>query len=401
MADAAASAPDAAPAPNVAPPPGNPRFPLFDSLRAIAALTVLVAHSILQLNVQVAHPFLDFASPLAAQGVAIFFLISGFLLYRPFLVAHRGGRPVRVGDYTRRRFLRIVPGYWLALTVVLLLINHPNGVTTDNWPRYYGFAQIYDHASIPNGIGAAWTLCVEVTFYAVLPLIAFLGGLLSGRDRGSLRGDIALVAVLGAASIFVHERLATSTTDYWLAISLPATFYWFALGMGLAIASVLERPKRLIEPIGRYPLAMWIAAVATFIALYNWTEERPGVGSGGTAEFILLGLASMFLLLPAVFRDDAGGLPRLLLRHRLLAWLGLVSYGIYLYHADLIALVNDRLIRHDLPHSYPVVLALSTLVICAFAAASFYLFERPLLRLKEVPLFSALSRRWRGVRSAG
>jgi peptidoglycan/LPS O-acetylase OafA/YrhL len=70
-------------APNVAPPPGNPRFPLFDSLRAIAALTVLGAHSILQLNVQVAHPFLKWASPLAAQGVAIFFLISGFLLYRP------------------------------------------------------------------------------------------------------------------------------------------------------------------------------------------------------------------------------------------------------------------------------------------------------------------------------
>jgi len=382
-------------APNVAPPPGNPRFPLFDSLRAIAALTVLGAHSILQLNVQVAHPFLNWADPLAAQGVAIFFLISGFLLYRPFLVAHRGGRPVRVGDYTRRRFLRIVPGYWLALTVVVLLINHPNGVTTGNWPRYYGFAQIYEEASVPGGIGAAWTLCVEVTFYAVLPLLAFLGGLLSGRDRGSLRGDIALVAVLGLASVFVHERLATSTTDYWLAIALPGSFYWFALGMGLAIASVLERPKRLIRPVADYPLAMWIAAVAVFIALYNWTGERPGVGTGGTAMFILLGLASMFVLLPAVFGENAGGIPRLILRNRLLAWLGVISYGIYLYHADVIALVNDRLIRHGLPHAYPVVLAASTVVVCAFAAASFYAFERPLLRLKEVPLFSALSRRLR------
>ncbi len=379
---------------NVAPPPGNPRFPLFDSLRAIAALTVLLAHSVLQLNVQLAHPFLNFAPQLAAQGVAIFFLISGFLLYRPFLVAHRGGRPVRVGDYTRRRFLRIVPGYWLALTVVLLLLNHPNGVTTGNWPRYYGFAQIYDHASIGGGIGAAWTLCVEVTFYAVLPLLAFLGGRLSGRDRASLRGDIALVAVLALASIFIHQRLATSTTDYWLAISLPASFYWFALGMGLAIASVLERPKQLIRPIVDYPLAMWVAAVGVFIALYNWTSERPGVGTGGTAEFILLGLASLFVLLPAAFGDDdAGGVPRVILRHRVLAWLGVISYGIYLYHADLIAVVNDRLIRHDLPHAYPIVLAVSTVVVCAFAAASFYLFERPFLRLKEVPLVARLFRR--------
>jgi peptidoglycan/LPS O-acetylase OafA/YrhL len=354
---------------------------------------VLVAHSILQLNVQLAHPFLNFAPQLAAQGVAIFFLISGFLLYRPFLVAHRGGRPVRVGDYGRRRFLRIVPGYWLALTVVLLLLNHPNGVTTGNWPRYYGFAQIYDHGSVSGGIGAAWTLCVEVTFYAALPLLAFLGGRLSGAKRDSLRGDIALVLVLGVASLFVHHRLATSSTDYWLAISLPGSFYWFALGMGLAIATVLEQPKRLIRPVVDHPLAMWVAAVALFIALYNWTSERPGVGTGGTAEFILLGLVSLFVLLPAAFGDDSGGVPRLILRHRLLAWLGVISYGIYLYHADLIALVNDRLIRHGLPHAYPVVLGLSTVVVCAFAAASFYLFERPFLRLKEVPLVSRLYRR--------
>jgi peptidoglycan/LPS O-acetylase OafA/YrhL len=386
-------------APNVAPPPGNPRFPLFDSLRAIAALTVLVAHSILQLNVQLSHPFLKFASPLAAQGVAIFFLISGFLLYRPFLVAHRGGRPVRVGDYTRRRFLRIVPGYWLALTVVILVINHPNGVTTGNAWRFYGFGQIYDHGSIPGGIGAAWTLCVEVTFYAALPLIAYLGGLLSGRNRASLRGDIALVVVLALASIFIHERLASSATDYWLAIALPGSFYWFALGMGLAIVSVLDPPKRFVDPIVRYPLLMWAAAVGIFIALYNFTSERGGVGTGGTAMFILLGLASLFVLLPAVFGEDAGGIPRWILRHRVLAWLGVVSYGIYLYHADLIAVVNDRLIRHDLPHSYPVVLILAAGVTFAFAAASFYLFERPLLRLKEVPLFGWLSRRARGVRS--
>jgi hypothetical protein len=75
--------------------------------------------------------------------------------------------------------------------------------------------------------------------------------------------------------------------------------------MGLAIASVLERPKRLIRPVAQYPLAMWIAAVAVFVALYNWTDEAAGVGTGGTAMFILLGLASMFVLLPAVFGDEA------------------------------------------------------------------------------------------------
>jgi peptidoglycan/LPS O-acetylase OafA/YrhL len=222
----------------------------------------------------------------------------------------------------------------------------------------------------------------------VLPLIAYVGGQLSGRRRGSLRGDIALVLVLGVASVVVHERLASSSTDAWLAITLPASFYWFALGMGLAIASVLEPPEWLTGPVVRFPLLMWAIAVLLFVALYNWTEGRPGVGTGGTAQFILYGLVAMFVLLPAVFGESARGIPRLVLRHRALAWLGVISYGIYLYHENLIASVNGRLIRYGLPHSYPVVLGVSFVVICAFAAASFYAFERPLLRLKEVPLLS-------------
>ena len=350
-------------------------------------------------NVQVTHPFLNFTPQLAAQGVAIFFLISGFLLYRPFLVAHRGGRPVRVGDYTRRRFLRIVPGYWLALTVVIFVIGHPNGVTTGNFWRIYGFGQIYDRASIPFGIGAAWTLCVEVTFYAVLPLLAYLGGRFSGRNRASLRGDIALVAVLGLASIVVHERLATSATDFWLAITLPASFYWFALGMGLAIASVLEPPSWLVRPVVRYPLLMWIVAVLLFVALYNWTEERPGVGTGGTAEFIMFGLVALFVLLPAVFGEDAGGIPRRILRNGVLVWLGVVSYGIYLYHENVIVRVSERLGHYGLPHGYPAVLAVSFLATCALAAISFYAVERPFLRLKEVRLLSRVAS-WRHSRLA-
>ena len=72
---------------------------------------------------------------------------------------------------------------------------------------------------------------------------------------------------------------------------------------------------------------MWAIAVGIFIALYNFTEERGGVGTGGTARFILLGLASLFVLLPAVFGEDAGGIPRWILRHRVLAWLGVSRTG--------------------------------------------------------------------------
>src|SRR3954468_10008623 len=104
-------------------PPGHPRFPAFDGLRAIAALSVLVVHTAGDAGTMyqpgrggalLAH--LD-------VGVTIFFLISGFLLYRPFAAARLSRRPrPDLRRYGVARVLRIVPAYWLALT---LLAIHP------------------------------------------------------------------------------------------------------------------------------------------------------------------------------------------------------------------------------------------------------------------------------------
>ena len=56
--------------------------------------------------------------------MTVFFVLSGFLLYRPFLAADLDGlRPVALRDYARRGVLRIVPAYWLALTVIALWLN--------------------------------------------------------------------------------------------------------------------------------------------------------------------------------------------------------------------------------------------------------------------------------------
>jgi peptidoglycan/LPS O-acetylase OafA/YrhL len=383
-------------APNLAPPPGNPRFALFDSLRAIAALSVFAGHSWDETHATMTHTF--WANQIAAQGVAIFFLISGFLLYRPFLVARRHGQRVTVRDYARRRVLRIVPAYWLALLVVELVIQHPNGITSGNWWMLYGFGQIYDPSTIGDGIGAAWTLCIEVTFYALLPLLAYAGARLSGGDRRSLRGDVLLIVALAVASIAFHAHFYTSTAHHWLDNTVLGTFYWFALGMGLAIASVLheERPRaaRLVRIVTDRPTVIWAAALVLSVVLYAALPHTDrGVGSGSTGEHLLYGLVALLILLPAVFGEHAGGLPRRALRLRGLAWLGLISYGFYLYHADIIAAVNNRLSARHWPHPYPVVVICSFLTTCLFAAASYYLFERPILRLKNRPLGSAFRRR--------
>src|SRR5947209_12344933 len=118
----------------VAPPPHHPRFPLIDGMRAIAVLCVVLVHC------AVFGGALSGSLPgrLLAHlnlGVTIFFLISGFLLYRPF-IAHRfsGAAAPPVESYAKRRFLRIYPAYWLVLTVLLVIPGLPNVNVESVWP---------------------------------------------------------------------------------------------------------------------------------------------------------------------------------------------------------------------------------------------------------------------------
>ena len=99
----------AAPSPAVQPPAGNPRFPLLDPLRVIAAFAIVFTHTGSVTNFNADNWLGQFTARLNI-GVALFFLLSGFLLYRPFVAARYQDRPpVRIRDYTRRPVLRIVP----------------------------------------------------------------------------------------------------------------------------------------------------------------------------------------------------------------------------------------------------------------------------------------------------
>ena len=127
--------------------------------------------------------------------------------------------------------------------------------------------------------------------------------------------------------------------------------------------------------------------------------SHPGkTGTGGSAEHIVYGLAALFVLVPAVVGDHAGGLARTVLRWPVLMWVGLVSYGVYLWHITAIGQVDGRL--EDLGiNSVPLVLVFGVLASCLAGALSYYIVERPALRWKNVPLGEALRRRASGSRS--
>lgn len=396
----AASATMATAAPAVTPPPGNPRFPLLDALRAVAAFSILFTHASGVSNFNTDNVLGAYTARLNF-GVTIFFLLSGFLLYRPFVAARREGRPpIRIGDFVRRRVLRIVPAYWVALG---LLAIYPGLLGFgEHWWRFFSFTQIYWLESTAQGIAPAWTLCVEATFYVALPFLAAA----IARLRPSVRGELAILLALGVATIGLRTALQAAGGFSPLQNTLLTYFDWFAWGMAFAVLSVAthgrEDRSRVLSTVVRRPWVPWLAAAVVFWFVATQLGLSRGfffvyTDANYFGEHLGYAVCAALLLLPAVFTGaapagasavrtaaGAGGWPRRLLAQPALAWLGLVSYGIFLWHSPIMLELNSRGAQGWLPGSGFLSLAFSTAAIAlACATASYYLVERPALRLKD------------------
>lgn len=375
-------------------------------MRAVAALSIVFTHAAGVSGFNEANFFGGYTARLNF-GVAIFFVLSGFLLYRPFVAARWEGRPrIRIRDYTRRRVLRIVPAYWVAL-VALALYPGLLGFWDGPWWRSFTFTQIYWRDSVVQGISPAWTLCVEISFYLALPFLAAAIGRLAGR---SARRELIALGALAAASVGLRTALQYAGGSYVLQITLACFLDWFAYGMALAVISVAwhgrESSSPVLSLIVRRPWVPWAAFLAAFtLVAYGLGLPRGFFLVYGNwnylGEHLGYAVCALLLLLPAVFGDWAGGWPRRLLAHRLLAWLGLVSYGVFLYHAPIVLELHDHGADGWLPGSGYLSLTLPTLVLAvACAAASYYLVERRALRFKDARPRGSSARRRRSAARA-
>jgi peptidoglycan/LPS O-acetylase OafA/YrhL len=374
------------------PPPGNPRFPLFDGLRAMAALGVLLYHSA-SLSGYTQFGRLGAWTANLNVGVTIFFVISGFLLYRPYVQAQLAGstgpKPAR---FYRRRLFRIVPAYWVALT--LLSIYPGDSATFADWPRYYFFLQIYTPSPPQEGLFQAWSLAVEMSFYLLLPIYAAVMARLfrSRSATGRLQLEIALLVVLSIVSALVTHAWASGETSP-LAQGLPRFLFWFALGMGLALVSAWQQQRnsdsRILSAIARRSGLCWTAAAVLFLFLGSITQV-PADGISfepdlALTQWFLYGVIALLIAVPAVARGPASQLTNRFLSGRTIVWLGLVSYGIFLWQmGPLTVLFEDQWITNGRWIVRFAEFALITaLLTIPLAAASYYLVERPFLRRKD------------------
>jgi peptidoglycan/LPS O-acetylase OafA/YrhL len=347
------------------------RFPLFDALRAVAALSVLAFHAA---------------------------FISGFLLYRPFVRASlRREQAPHVPAYAWRRFLRIAPAYWVALTVVAVWFGFSEVFPKGGEPLYYAFGQIYSIPKAPWGIPQAWTLCVEVTFYAALPLWA----LAMRRLGGSVRRELVALALLWVASLAYKVWALGQVGPTELGAApylqpLPNYLDQFAIGMALAVLSVhweqTGRLPSLVDTLRRHDWIPWLfAAVAFWVVstqigftghLLQHYSRRMFLGRHELYTLVAVGL-----VLPALVAEPGRGIAGRILATRVLGYLGLISFGMYLYHLAVIKQVDRWL---GAPMDAPLGIRLVTYGVLGLlgatlvASLSYYVVERPALRLKRL-----------------
>ena len=303
--------------------------------------------------------------------------------------------------YTRRRALRILPAYWLALTVLSIWPGTPGDVLGGDWWKFYGLVHIYGMGTLTQGLGVTWSLCVELSFYALLPLIAWLVARLAGALRAVWwRAELAAITVFGIVGIALCFPLFLRAWPAWTATTLALTSAWFAMGMGLAVLSVAAESggaaQRVQAWVAHRGGLLWLAALIVFLAsarlmwlMGQWPAIDPAVhvwplAIGYAGERALKGLAAGLLLAPVV--AGAGGVVRAVTTWRPLMLLGLISYGVFVWHFVVAGWISGRGVGvADGPEvtSFLPLAILTFVVSVAVATVSYRFVELPLLRRKE------------------
>lgn len=319
-------------------------------------------------------------------GVSIFFVLSGFLLFRPFVVAHLREVPgPPIVPYVARRLVRIYPAYWLALFVSAQVLDLNLG---DWWGhvRFYALLQVYWGDTVLGGIVQAWSLCTEVSFYVFLPFWAAALASRRGSVDQKVRTHYAALVGLYVLGIAVRGQLRAGGHNVGYG-TLLANCDLFALGMALAVthaaATVRGRPPGgLARTVGDRPSVAWLAALCCYagvVALrFPFGLEAPSLSQELVRE-VLFGIIAALVVAPGVFGPQDQGVVRHLLRLRPVVYAGVVSYGIYLWHITVMARL-DRPGSFLAPVTFWSLAAWALAITLAVASVSWFALERPLQR---------------------
>ncbi len=345
-------------------------LPAVEGMRACAAVGVVITHVAFQTGHSTGVDGRLFGR--FDLAVAVFFTLSGFLLWRGHAAAARGlGSRPSTGHYLRSRVVRIMPAYLVAVVVILTLLPDADHANLTVWLANISLTQVYVPLTLTHGLTQMWSLSVEVTFYLVLPILALLAARLPVRAR------VPAIAGFGVASWFWGWIPFAAPAGLNPLNWPPAFFSWFAAGMLLAecVHSPLGWPHRL----ARCRVLMAVVVVVAYLVAASPLAGPAGLVPSSAAQFTVKtamgALVAAGLVAPLVLdRPDT--------RHRLLGTrsmvtLGRWSYGIFIWHLAALTTVFPVIGEFSFRGRMPEVLVLTLIFAIAIAAVSYALVESP------------------------
>jgi peptidoglycan/LPS O-acetylase OafA/YrhL len=347
-------------------------------------------------------------APDLAFGVILFFTLSGFLLYRPFVASILRGTPMpSVRRYLRNRALRIAPAYLVILLLVSLVLRSAlahdgagglrRAALTEPGllARNLLLFQNYAPSSILTGIGPAWSLAVEVVFYLVLPGFALLAWALArhassrqGRRFAVLAPAVLLLAVgisgkLVAAYVF-HPGPVHGWQSDWQ--SVVERSFWcqgdlFVFGMALAVLRV-DAEDGLVHFSRRVRTAALPLGLLAYLATARMMGSSEQLGYSFYNTLMAFAFACLLALVVLPTRGTQASLLVRLLETRPFVSLGLISYSLFLWHEPLVRWLQG----HGLTIAGAIGLGINTLVLLGLTVVlstlTYRWVELPALRRK-------------------
>ncbi len=250
----------------------SPHFPILDTLRAMGALAVVTTHTAFWSGAFTRNGIWGSVLNRLDVGVALFFVLSGFLLSRPYLARSALGMGApSTPAYLWKRVRRIMPVYVVTAVAAAAFIDQGSRLGVGDWVQTLLMTNIYSSLGTLAGLTHMWSLAVEVSFYALLPLL-MLPLVAKGRLRPRAVGILLLL--LTAVTVWWHldgvvqvREGSTGSPLQWL----PGYLLWFAGGILLAYAHVAWQAGRspwLTRPLAAasaLPGSCWAVAAGLLL----------------------------------------------------------------------------------------------------------------------------------------
>ncbi|MEU9829798.1 acyltransferase family protein [Micromonospora chersina] len=340
---------------------GRRRLPAIDGIRGLASVALLTVHvgmfsGLLGTKaLGTPRPPSNFLGAFFVSGlpsfIGPFFVLPALFLYLPVAKAIISGKPRPAqGPNLVRRLLRLLPAYYLMYLVVLLAFNRHaiDGIWYVLRPIF--LLQVYLPSpfvpKLMNGMEVTWTVPSMVQWYLFLPLIAWgvhrfaaRGATPAARAR-RLMVPVPVLIVVGLGWLFFVKAQGWDNriVFWWPQGFAPTIGIGMALAIMLALAQVSPNDtSRVLRAAASRPHLFWLGALAVY--LVNCARPFSVIGmdaiystSGLLVTYLMVAAFGLLSVLPLVAPGTNSRLLTATLANRPVAYIGRISYGIYLWH---------------------------------------------------------------------